>query len=127
VITPDECKPGTVVMFACGSVGVVRGNPYPVDVADRAVAVGEVEDANGVKFTHLFYPLLSDLQLAPRFLVGGEWQAVSGDPDREMGHVSWDSSWLACYFQYGDPVLQVCPTYAAAREAVERAVGRGKS
>jgi hypothetical protein len=116
-MTPDECKPGTVVQVHGEIFGIVLGpsawgiNLVDVDTGAYVLPTG----TNG-------------LTLAPRFLVGGEWRTDKGDETAQGiidyvtepdGLISEGWNWVT-FDQFGD-----APTYAAARQAVERACGVG--
>lgn len=107
-VTPSECRPGTVVQWeVTGEVGVIECfvDPFLVKLIGTGKAV---------------FPALDPeyLQLAPRFLVGGEWTA-DDELNEAHGHVWFEDGWR---FSPAD-TNNHAPTYLAARQAVERACG----
>lgn len=131
-VTPDECRPGTVVQWG-QYVGVVEDS----SIAETAALMGGIIKPGeyiGVRSDaghHLVAP--SELEFAPRFLVGGEWQAESGEPLRgKLDSGLGAFVWVAYPPQPTEPsaadnlatmIGGKSPTYLAARQAVERACG----
>lgn len=113
-MNPADCKPGTIVLWvATGLVGVVSHF--------------DAEDL--VRLTGCRAPSLAPaaLTLAPRFLVNGEWVVEPAAGVVPSGAVAWFDAfecWAACYMD-GNVLRSDVPqdSYAAAREAVEKAVG----
>lgn len=130
-MTPAECQPGTIVMWG-DYVGVVEST------FDNGHSVHRARVANWERVVPLEAPdgmCVDDyppgdtadcdkLQLAPRFLVGGEWR-VEGSPwdcDGFIVHVPEfpDAPWGWCIRSVRG--ANHATTFAAARQAVEKAV-----
>jgi hypothetical protein len=133
-MTPDECRPGTVVQWD-DWVGVVQSTfnnghkdhrarvsnwerMVPLVLPDEVEAYDDQQPGETVD--------CEDLRLAPRFLVGSEWQADNPTDALVLGRVDYsvELGWYYVCCAAGDRMmLRQSDTYLAARQAVERACG----
>jgi hypothetical protein len=121
-MTPSECRPGTVVLFAQGHVGVIA-KPIEVNGNSSLPAVMLVSGECAY---------CEDLELAPRFLTrneyrcGADWttERAARLTQRTVAIIGYGATPSGnAYYWTTDRKVGWCDTYLAARQAVERACG----
>lgn len=126
----EDCLPGTIVQTTlCGNLltGVIERLDGVV------AALRQVERDDGKPCDKPWYKPwwfhASLLTLAPRFLVNGEWVTEERWPAALSGYVCYrDDTWHWVALPEGEwepGIRGTAPTYAAASQAVEKAVGLG--